>query len=140
MIANDLLEKTGTIKAKLFLATALLLAFTAPLFSQDAWRISGKGLHRLRQELYASPSHLVFTGAKLTIPATAEKPASDFSLRDLRREFGQFSPSDMAFFCRIEYRMEKALRFPVKVRLGEVQYVEEMEGKLNSMKTSLSRR
>ena len=51
-----------------------------------------------------------------------------------------FSPADLAFFCRLEYKMEKALKFPVRIRLGEVQYVEEMEGKINSMRISPARR
>ncbi len=36
---------------------------------------------------------------------------------------------DLALFCRLEVQMEKAARFPVKFRLGEVQYVDRMEGK-----------
>lgn len=51
-----------------------------------------------------------------------------------------FSPTDLAFFCRLEYKMEKALKFPVRIRLGEVQYVEEMEGKINSMRINPARR
>ncbi len=37
--------------------------------------------------------------------------------------------SDLAFFCKIEVKMEKAARFPVKFRLGDVQYVDQLEGK-----------
>jgi len=37
--------------------------------------------------------------------------------------------SDLAFFCKIEVKMEKSARFPVKFRLGDVRYVDEMEGK-----------
>ena len=36
---------------------------------------------------------------------------------------------DLAVFCKIEVKMEKASGFPVKFRLGEVNYVEKMEGK-----------
>ncbi len=36
---------------------------------------------------------------------------------------------DLALFCRLEVQMEKAAKFPVKFRLGEVQYVDRMEGK-----------
>ena len=37
--------------------------------------------------------------------------------------------ADLAFFCKIEVKMEKAARFPVKFRLGDVQYVDKLEGK-----------
>jgi len=40
-----------------------------------------------------------------------------------------FSPNDLAFFCRLEFKLEKTVRFPVKIRLGEVQYVDQLEGK-----------
>jgi hypothetical protein len=40
--------------------------------------------------------------------------------------------NDLAFFCKIEVKMEKAARFPIKFRLGDVQYVERLEGKLPS--------
>lgn len=40
-----------------------------------------------------------------------------------------FSPNDLALFCRLEFYLEKSVRFPIKIRLGEVQYVEQLEGK-----------
>ena len=40
-----------------------------------------------------------------------------------------YKVKDLAFFCRLEVQMERSVRFPIKVRLGEVQYVERMEGK-----------
>lgn len=45
-----------------------------------------------------------------------------------------FSPpvyceKDLAFFCRIEAKMEKALRTPVRFRLGSASYVDWLEGK-----------
>lgn len=39
---------------------------------------------------------------------------------------------DLAFFCKLEVKMEKALNLPIKFRLGEVQTVERMEGKLKT--------
>lgn len=39
---------------------------------------------------------------------------------------------DLAFFCKIEVQMEKTTQLPIKVRIGEVQQVEKMEGKLKS--------
>ena len=35
----------------------------------------------------------------------------------------------LAFFCKLEVQMEKITQLPIKVRLGEVQEVERMEGK-----------
>ena len=34
-----------------------------------------------------------------------------------------------AFFCRMEDQMSKSARLPVKIRLGEVNYTEKLEGK-----------
>ncbi len=36
---------------------------------------------------------------------------------------------DLAFFCRVEVKLEKATKFPVKFRLGDVNYVDQLEGK-----------
>ena len=35
----------------------------------------------------------------------------------------------LAFFCRLEVRMEKATKMPVRFRLGTVDYVDRLEGK-----------
>jgi len=39
---------------------------------------------------------------------------------------------DLALFCKLEVQLEKAFKFPVKIRLGEVNYVEMLEGKPHS--------
>ena len=36
---------------------------------------------------------------------------------------------DLAFFCKLELKLEKMVQMPVKFRLGEVQYVDWLEGK-----------
>jgi len=36
---------------------------------------------------------------------------------------------DLAIFCKLEVKLEKTFKFPVKIRLGEVNYVEMLEGK-----------
>ncbi len=35
----------------------------------------------------------------------------------------------LAFFCKVELRLEKVAKIPVKFRLGDVDYVDELEGK-----------
>jgi len=40
-----------------------------------------------------------------------------------------YSYKDLAFFCKIEVQLETAVKFPVKFRLGSVDYVDYLEGK-----------
>jgi len=40
-----------------------------------------------------------------------------------------FNPDNLPFFCKIEYGMMKGKSLPVKFRLGDVQYVDELEKK-----------
>jgi hypothetical protein len=40
-----------------------------------------------------------------------------------------YNYEDLAIFCRLEVKAERAAGFPVKFRLGEVNYVEQLEGK-----------
>jgi len=43
-----------------------------------------------------------------------------------------YAYKDLAFFCKIEVQLEKAVKLPVKFRLGSVDYVDYLEGKRNS--------
>ena len=36
---------------------------------------------------------------------------------------------NLALFCKLEVQLEKATKFPVKFRLGDVEYVDQLEGK-----------
>ena len=40
-----------------------------------------------------------------------------------------YSVEALAFFCKVEVKLEKTVRFPVKFRLGDVDYVDQLEGK-----------
>ena len=40
-----------------------------------------------------------------------------------------FCAADLAFFCRLELKMDKALRTPVRFRLGSQEYVDWLERK-----------
>ena len=38
----------------------------------------------------------------------------------------------LAFFCKVEVQLEKKTKIPVKFRLGDVRYVDWLEGKIDS--------
>lgn len=48
--------------------------------------------------------------------------------------------STLGFFCKKELEVEKALKFPLKVRLGSVAYTDQMEGKGSGMHAAGSQR
>ena len=43
-----------------------------------------------------------------------------------------FSVETLPFFCKIEYKMGLQKKLPIKFRLGDVQYVDELERKRNN--------
>jgi hypothetical protein len=76
-------------------------------------------------------------------PSVAEfqrfPPTAFFFSQNFENQFFQpahlpkaYCYADLAFFCKVEVRMEKSLRIPVKFRLGNVEYVDYLEGKRKS--------
>ena len=99
-------------------------------FGQDV-RISGKSIPELKQApllpiVVLSSTFKLFD---LSTPLLSSKhqPASNLEVAQSMPKAWAYE--DLAFFCKLEVKMEKAARFPIKFRLGEVQYVERMEGK-----------
>lgn len=43
--------------------------------------------------------------------------------------------NSLSFFCKKELQLEKAVKFPVKMRLGNVTYTDKMEGKITARST-----
>lgn len=43
-----------------------------------------------------------------------------------------YSTADLAFFCRLEVKLERATKIPVRFRLGDVQQVDYLEGKFTA--------
>lgn len=91
--------------------------------------IAGKGLFAQLQ-LTATPHKIDFTPALFTPTSflqnsTFESPQEKVSgrLPELYRV------CDLPVFCRVEVKIEKAVSFPVKFRLGSVEHVDWLEGK-----------
>lgn len=103
------------------------------VLAQPPGRIAGKSIVELRYEATApirqrlfkqgfAPLPYPLPGFRAHAPGMSAVQRSSPFLR-------AFSPGDLAFFCRLEFKLEKTVRFPVKIRLGEVQYVDQLEGK-----------
>ncbi len=114
------------------------LLFSAGLFfslcanGQSALKLSGKSLPQLQaesQETLLPNTWLPKTGMPRFGVVAPSYPT-------LRESLAISTPPkawrycDLALFCKLEVRMEKAVKFPFKVRLGETQEVERREGKL----------
>lgn len=46
-----------------------------------------------------------------------------------------FYTNHLSFFCKKELQIEKAIKFPVKMRLGSVTYTDRLEGKITARGT-----
>jgi len=99
--------------------------------AQNNWTLSGKSLPQLRSEMQPAPLSLSLSKAAVA------KSASITAYPTLRESFSTtpapraYCYSELGMFCKLEVQMEKVTKFPVKLRLGEAQQVERLEGKLS---------
>ena len=102
--------------------------------------IAGKSLPELRNEEHALflavyPPTLVRKQG-FTRPGYPSEEKTQPSLPALLRQ-RQAIPSiysyrDLAFFCKLEVQLERRTNIPIKFRLGDVLYVDYLEGKRDS--------
>lgn len=100
--------------------------------AQSYTPIEGKSIMALRyEEPYQNAASLktkIFTRSLLT-PFQLEENSFESFAKPMTIP-SAYKYDELGIFCKWEVQMEKAARIPVKFRLGEVQYVEKMEGKL----------
>lgn len=113
----------------LVLLVLALLVWGQQLGAQSRYAPNdGVGLKVRSGSLLVSP--LSFAPAPLYLPALEapeRRPLELLAFPELPRAY---SYDKLGIFCKWEVQLEKAARMPVKFRLGEVQYVERLEGKL----------
>ncbi len=96
--------------------------------AQNDYKISGKSIVELQKEKPQYPTFLIQKSIfKSTAVKAVDYKAASFSLK--QHLLNPYKVEDLAFFCRLEVKIEKKLRIPFKFRVGEVQYTERMEGK-----------
>jgi len=111
---------------KLLTILLLFIGNICLLHGQNDWRIAGKSVPALQQKIASTPT-LSFWNRTALITVTDKQKRQNFTSPTSFPQW--YSVDQLPFFCKMEVKMEKAIKFPVKVRLGEVQYVEKMEGK-----------
>lgn len=115
----------------------IAIFFTQIAFSQST-SITGKTIPELREIIAPSPlsyfptttisNALAMNTLKLP-PQQLTTFFKEVSYNNAPSMPKAWAYEHLAFFCKLEVIMEKKARFPIKMRLGEVQYVEQMEGK-----------
>jgi len=105
--------------------------FSQLLFAQIIVNPLTKGYQQLKAQLTTQmPSQFNFS-EQIQQFTFKEQQKDAFNL--LQKEQQQmpqaYAYKDLAFFCKIEVKLEKATKMPVKFRLGSVDYVDYLEGK-----------
>lgn len=114
-------------------ATIGVVAFcccSAIIFGQNPSTIIGKSIYELRTESMAQVrmklpdfSYFSFKPKSLSTPLSSLANVPQYQAPKL------YAYQDLAFFCRLEVKMDKASKMPVRFRLGSVDYVNRLEGK-----------
>ncbi len=107
----------------LLLCWFFLIGLTAQ--GQRDYSIGGKSIPELQKESNRVLNFGIFSFS--FPPLASQKNKSPLTLK--QQLLHPYAAADLAFFCRLEVKIEKKLRMPFKFRLGEVQYTEKMEGK-----------
>lgn len=86
------------------------------------------GLHNRFSNLIVQQHMLVFPTRPSSIPIPADRksalPPPQCALPP------KWSAESLPFFCKIEHNWAKTNHIPVKFRLGSVEYVDRLEGKI----------
>ena len=108
----------------------LLTAFLLPLLAHSTTaQTVGLSLDKLKltgKRVGASPQYSTVFLQKKALKSVDNQVISDKKPLAVPCVF---SVEALPFFCKIEYKMGLNQKLPVKFRLGDVQYVDQLEGK-----------
>ncbi|MEM6380360.1 MAG: hypothetical protein AAF705_19380 [Bacteroidota bacterium] len=115
----------------LFLLFACTYGATAQISTTTAspYHILGKSIVELKQE---STTPKTLTLPILLVSDWSTNPTGPIPTEPTYLNYQApkaYNFNHLAFFCRLEVRMEKATKMPVRFRLGTVDYVDRLEGK-----------
>ncbi len=104
--------------------------FSQLLVAQITTVNSSQSYHQLKTQLTTLSIDLNFSEQiqQYTIQES-RKHAVNLMQQEQQQMPAAYAYKDLAFFCKIEVKLEKAVKLPVKFRLGSVDYVDYLEGK-----------
>ncbi len=105
---------------------AFIWGFHAPVSAQEAFGGIAPGLYMPALQ-DSKPSFLKLYRVPGNFPALSTANPLRY-LRTTPQPL-TYQYKELALFCKMEVKLEKALRFPIRMRLGDVPYVDWMEGK-----------
>ncbi len=134
------MKNTNYMKYLSVILTIVLFTFSSSAIAAQV-RLSGQSLPELRRVDPLPVYSTYFSQSIRQLSLLASTPQTSY-----RVDFKQQAPTqvpqawsyhDLAFFCRLEVKLEKATNLPIKFRLGEVQYAENREGKYGNLQQQL---
>jgi len=99
------------------------------LSAQMTTNISKESYQQLQKKIVHVPATVNFS-EQIQYFTLLENKKNGFALADEQKQIPlAYAYKDLAFFCKIEVQLERAVKLPVKFRLGSVDYVDYLEGK-----------
>lgn len=122
------------------IVTIVLFAFSSSAIEAQL-RLSGQSLPELRRVDPLPVYSTYFSQSIRQLSLLASTHQTSYLVNFKQQAPSQvpqaWSYHDLAFFCRLEVKLEKATNLPIKFRLGEVQYAENREGKYGNLQQQL---
>ncbi|MEM8523906.1 MAG: hypothetical protein AAGG68_04645 [Bacteroidota bacterium] len=117
------------IRLKIFLFSICFLSLSSnAIQAQNTYQISGKSLLELKQE-QDFQSDITFSKIQFHSPTFNTDTPVSLTQKIQALSLSETYWEELGFFCKMEIKMEQKARFPVKFRLGTVDYVDRLEGK-----------
>ena len=109
------------------ISIGLFLSMSSSLFSQEGIKLSGQSLTSYAHLLTQPSSQSLFAG-NLSLPllkkaSVSAKKSTPININSQKMPLA-YAYKDLALFCKIEVKLEKVVKMPIKFRLGSVDYVD----------------
>jgi hypothetical protein len=130
VLEQNLIKFAFKILNKMAIVKTVFTAFLLLIFSTLATaQTVGLTIDKLKTPVLTSRGTPQYKRVFLTSLGSKDVDNQGVSFNKPKQIPSIFSVEALPFFCKIEYKMGLNKKLPVKFRLGDVQYVDELEGK-----------